>query len=239
MGSFKVYATGEPPDVVEVPCDCVDQMILSRWLAVRGIPMPMQRLRWAHMLSIPDAVYPYLASFPQHKAMGSGLVFEGASGSGKTGLASLMVKRILEAGIADCFVVHGSSFMERVNGWNDTEKRERFMHRIATVPVLLYDSLGHEVAAGISDKPRPDEVKSSFAIERLLRQRTDSGLVTLVTTNLERISLGRMFGQNTLGMLEQTCMWVPVRSENNAHERAVGRAQQEFLDGVSRPVVLS
>ena len=94
-------------------------------------------------------------------------------------------------------MVSGQTIMEGLNGWKDAERYERFMHRLHHCDVLLYDHLGWE-------QGRDERISS--AIERLLRDRIESGRSLFVTTNQDEHGLASKFGKEFSSQINGACV---------------------------------
>ena len=188
-GTFLMWS-GAPlvSEVIECECSCVEQGILSRWMAVRGIPKAHQTLRWVDVTAVPTetmrevaAIWNRLESDIRH---GLGVVFHGTSYTGKTMLAYLLARKLMFTGH---FGVLGITAME-VNGldWRKAESMDWWYQKVLPAEVLVYDRLGAE--------------KNPYSIgkvEELFSYRNDNMLATIVTTTFSPEDLRRRHGSNS------------------------------------------
>ncbi len=160
-------------------CDCAQQVDLFRHYVYARIPEDYMRLDWQDWKGDDEAwkqAQDYVDNWDKLRRYGLGCGFYSETlGTGKTMLATYIAREVIKKRASAYFVRFRSLFT--IMEW---EKEERFEaeERIRESTLLVLD----EISEPISDK------QGSFyatIIEDLIRQRTDFGKPTILTTNLE------------------------------------------------------
>ena len=135
-GHFRGYISPLTDEIGDVVCDCEEQLVLARWMAVRGIERRYQLLRrrdMGHGLSEDGhnwfAAYIRKDNFRWNLNNGIGALLHGSAGSGKTGIAVLLLKRYLEEA-QDGMLVHADRLSDNANRWSDPERLERWWGKV-------------------------------------------------------------------------------------------------------------
>lgn len=133
----------------------------------------------------------YASGFETYKANGACLLLCGRPGTGKNHLATAIGRRLLDAGYA-VLRVKASQYLDAY--WAKSfEERERWIHELAAVDLLMIDELGRSSTA----KSAQD------AFFRLLDARYEAQLPSLLATNLNREELIEVLGDASYDRLTQ------------------------------------
>lgn len=194
-GSFLWWAPGGRQEPVEWECRCVDQWVLRRYLLHSGIGLTYARLGWldyAGARSGSDAAANWLDDVDYTMQTGMGLTLYGPHGTGKTLIASLLLKGMLGLGFSGYMTTLAGMIDMFASGWKSPEAQERFAALCKGTDVLLLDDVGqerHEQKTFWDSKTQDMKVvRSSMALARssldeVLRYRLAHSKVTIVTTN--------------------------------------------------------
>jgi DNA replication protein DnaC len=179
---------------VDHVCDCILQLQLHKHYCNSGIGIQYQRVGWDDWFGEPD-----LKAFAQNEYLGksyykdgTGLFLWGEMGTGKTMLANLILKDLIKSG-KRCYAITVEQMIDEfTEGWKSPEDKRWFDRKVRYSDVLLLDDLGKERNRG----SLPEST-----INNLLRDRVQTGRVTLVTTNLDPEFLGQAYGSSSLDLL--------------------------------------
>lgn len=221
-------------------CDCEEQLLLRRWMRVRGIGTRWGVLRWCDMVGVHQRVQEWATAYAlgasANADLGIGAYLYGSSGSGKSAIAFLLAKTFLLHGI-ETFAIDGPNFLSRMQGWSDPEKLERFVTRLMNAPVLLVDELGKEGVSLTKEWERDQErnAKTRVQIERVFQHRIDERLTTIVTSNLSPDSMKAKFGSFVIESISNNGEVIDGSTPEpwHANERARTRAEAEL--NIRRP----
>jgi len=156
--------------------------------------------------SLEDLTVPMRLQVHEAAKAGKGIVFEGATGRGKTHAMCAVAN---DLGV-DGFVAW-LDFLETIRAWwrlrTDDAHRfdpsrwaERSRH-------LFIDDVGTE-------ESRSNTELGAEAFAQVVNARYKAGLVTHVTTNLGIEELGKRYGDRTVSRLAETCVWVQMTGED-------------------------
>jgi len=228
--------TFQGPDGEEWQCDCLAQWTLYHWMLNAGINTEYQRLSWEDMTAVnadaKRAMFDYIANLDYNIRVGRGLIlWSKTPGTGKTLLASLLVKQALAQG-ADCYLTQFNEMLDIfTSGWRDESERAWFIKRIRNVPILAVDDIGKEAGG------RSNVVDSMF--DTVMRHRVASGLPTLITTNLTPDEIQAGYGLYVMSLLSEQCESIqvpgldyrPRKREENA-VLAANKIVRPFVAGI-------
>lgn len=168
-------------------CNCEWQLTLRRHYLLANIPQNYWTLSFDDYYGDPgawDAASVYLDHWEGYREQGIGIEFysEGM-GVGKTFLATYIARQLVQLSES----VYYLRFLEIMGLYQKPwEIREPIETRLRESPVLVLDEVGRAIS---------EEQNSYFAIEfeSLIRSRTDSNRVTIMTTNLTPDQLDREY----------------------------------------------
>lgn len=237
-GSFRWYGAkvGEgPPPVVTYECSCTDQWVLHTYLLNANIGDAYQRLSWGDVATEQgalDKVADYLEHASSYVRAGVGLILYGGVGTGKTMLATLVLKQLLAQGYDGYFTTFSEMIDTYTGGWNDPEERAWFHRRIKNAEVLVLDDIGREYQ-GRTKSGLPE---STF--DEVLRHRVAAATPTIITTNLDLTKLQEGYGGNVMSLLHERSSTYRFTGED-FRDNARTRLVDEVAAGLTRPVTLS
>lgn len=226
-------SSGEP---IQYACNCVDQRILHRYLLHSGIGLRYQRLSWVDLDSAAvdakalDRVLDYGAHAEHYVSIGAGLMLQGKDmGTGKTLMATLLLKALLASGIDGYFTQFNEMLDAHTAGWRDEEQKVWFDRRVRNAGVLVIDDVGRE------NKNRIDVVESMF--DSVLRARHDNCKPTIITTNKTADEFQSLYRSNIMSLLSETSEVVTVKGADY-RPTVQAKQQEERTLGLTRPVVV-
>lgn len=232
---FLWYADGTPAtEPVEWTCDCEGQFILHRFLLHSGIELHYQRLSWNDLegadQQAQDVAVEYGANAANYASSGVGLVLHGNRGTGKTLLATLLMKALLNNGYDGYFTTFHHLIDVFTQTWRDKPEKEWFDQRIRNAGILVIDDIGREY------KGRIEMVES--LLDHVIRARVGAERPTIITTNKEINEFTQLYQQNVLSLLTESSIIHKFRGEDfrptfNVRKIAEARA------GLRRPVVVA
>lgn len=226
-------------------CDCYAQLTLERYFRVRGIANNWQQLRYADMEGLSQSAKDWLINWQSawewNVRNGIGAVMFGSSGSGKTGLAMLILKNMMKKGL-DGFVLDSNSIIDMV-GFSGKEDRDAAITRVANKPLMLFDDLGREAASlstrmtGGRDAYLTEDMLSDI-VQRIIRLRVANRRPTLITTNFTEEQLGTMYGRIINDLINE-CSDVHNFSLDESWRSGKIRERQKFErdNHIMRPAV--
>lgn len=213
----------------EHQCDCALQLQLHKHYCNSGIGLGYQRLDWDDWVGDPEILKLIRAVYVGQDYVGSGmgLYLWGEMGTGKTMLATLVLKEMVKRGLRCYSITIDGLIDEFTKGWASDEDKRWYEHKIKFSDVLLLDDLGKEGNRGSLPQ-------STF--NNLLRARVQGGRPTLITSNIEPDKLGRIYGGSSLELLYESSMdehFTGTSVRKYVHERN----NEEKRNGEKRPIV--
>ena len=210
-------------------CDCEEQLQLLKHYLAAGIGIQYQRLGWSDLKS--DEIVAQLRGYvdnPEYVQRGRGLILTGDLGTGKTMLATLILKRLVREGHT-CFATTFSDMIEMFTaGWYDEDQRRYFHRKVVESRVLLLDDVGRD------QKHRNALNESTF--DSVLRTRVQHGRATIITTNMTLDELSRGYGGAVLRLLREKSEAFEITGVDFS-AKAKQREDGEIARGEQRPIL--
>lgn len=211
-------------------CDCATQLRLYKRYLASGIGVPYQRLSWmdidAEVLSRLKPIMEFLEDPEPYISRGIGVWLWGPPGTGKTMVATLILKDLIGKGHAGFSASQASTVEAFTAGWGgNTDEKLWFQEKFLRSRVLLLD----ELRPGTT---RLDE--STF--DHILRTRVHNGRPTIITTNMTPGGLESGYGSSILSLLVEQSVTVNLTGCNfrgQAHDRVMA----EIRAGEKRPIL--
>jgi DNA replication protein DnaC len=231
-GTFRWLFHGEPADYL---CDCEEQLYLHQWLLNAGIDKSYQRLGWDDTRAVePSAlktVLDYVEKIDPLAARGIGLVMHGAArGTGKSLLASLLLKMLIADGYDGFFVTFQTLLDLFTSTWRSNDEKRWFEARICNAGVLVIDDMAREYAGRLGI--------AAALVDHVLRTRVSAQRPTIVTTNKSLDELGELYSLNSLSLLQGCSVSVEFIG-TDFRPRHLERLLDEADRNLTRPIVLS
>lgn len=231
--TFRWY--GPDGEIADYRCNCRDQFVLHRFLFHSGIGLGYQRLGWSDAKYVAkesqEAVLKYGNLADAYTNRGVGLLLHGEIGTGKTFLATLLLRMMISAG----HEVYMTSFQELIDhytdGWRDKEEKVWFHRRIRNVGVLCIDDLGREY------KNRNLDMIESM-LDEVVRARVAACLPMIITTNKSVEQMRTSYQANVMDLLAESCIQHEFHGESY-RTSAQERHKAEIALGLTRPVTLA
>ncbi len=229
VGSFKGI------DGERYRCDCTQQWILYHWFLNSGLSQEFQRLSFDDMTHVnvnaKNAVFQYADNLEYNVRTNRGLILWAKNpGTGKTLLATWLVKYAMGAGY-DCYFVQFNEMIDIFTaGWRDEEERAWFIRRVRNVPLLVVDDIGKELESrGVSGMV-------TSMVDMVMRHRVASGLPTIITTNLTPAKIKNSYGDYVVDLLAEQCSMVEVPGEGYRTQKAIEN-EHNAREQMVRPIV--
>jgi hypothetical protein len=228
--SFKMWA-GVPLSsaVVEYECDCVEQMLLDRWLGVRGVPKNLRTRGFNDAAWISKDTRVSLGPWTKNTAdmvhYRQGVVITGPQGSGKNLVASLMQREILSAGI-EATHIEVSFFTSLVDDWRNEDIRRWYRRSVRERPVLFVTRIGvPQISLNEWGEAR---------LAELFEYRLSNNMLTVIESAVGIPELiGRMpYLATSVGRFDH----IEVKSPTPYPAMDITNAEQQH--GIRRPVVM-
>jgi DNA replication protein DnaC len=184
------------------------------------------RLNWNDYDGDPEVLEPvatFLEKWPSFRANGMGMEFASENmGVGKTFAATHVGKELVKQGVPVLF----TPFLDVINAYEREDKRD-FQDRLQNTLVLVLDEV--VPPRGRQGPWFNDE------FERLIRNRTNWNLPTIMTTNLEPDALHAAYPR-TYSLLEAKQWRVILRGEDARRQRIANENLEIALNEETRPI---
>lgn len=194
-------------------CDCRTQAALQRTYYQANIP------RRYHMLSMNDfedeyrrenqhavdAVDAFIENFDMALYHGLGLVFQGPQGTGKTLLATHVLKEVVKRGYTGFFM----QFTDVINVWGSSWKD-------ADSKLMLERNLKQRQLVVLDDIVTDGRNREGFlanGLEEVFRHRQNNQLPTLMTTNLKEREFAQEFPRS-LSLVLGSAQWLEIHGRD-------------------------
>lgn len=222
------------PDGEQWECNCIEQWALHRFLLNAGVGTSYQRVSWDDVTdqvpqAVQQAVLEYALEAERYVSAGIGLILHGDSGTGKTLLLTLLLKRLLELGYDGYFTQFNDLLDSYTAGWRDAEESEWFTKRVRNAGILVVDDIGKE------SKGRENVTSPLF--DMVIRHRVANDKPTLITTNYSMDELRAGYGGAVMSLLAESCLDYRVTG-TDYRETARQRTLEDLRQGIVRPLVL-
>lgn len=214
------------PEDVARPCECREQRLKrGRVRGVASVIPPRYRgvsfdrppvSDMARDLKTKSAVADvrgFVDEFDDRLDSGRGLWLFGDTGTGKTTLAMLVSKAVLEGG-RSVAIYSLPKLLARIRQTYDSEPGGdsylAFFERLVSVDLLHIDDLGAEK-------------RSDWVLEQLyalINERYEAERSVLITTNLPHEELEEQIGGRTVSRLSQMCDEIPLFGDDSRYGRA-------------------
>lgn len=231
-GTFKARERGE---IVEYKCDCLQQWLLHRYLLNAGIGLRYQRVSWIDLdqqvpQAVQQAIMEYAEEADHYVIAGLGMILWGDKGTGKTLLATLLLKTLLAAGHDGYFTQFNEMIDAYTDTWRNNDEKRWFTRRMRNATLLVVDDIGKE------HKGRVDMVESMF--DQVIRARVANAKPTIITTNYTPDQMLSGYGGGVMSLLAESCFDHHVTGPD-FRPRLRERSLQDARDGVVRPITLA
>ena len=214
----------------QVECDCQLQLQLHKHYLNAGIGTSYQRMSWDDYEGDDKArelCEQYYESRVNLINGGTGLMFLGDFGTGKTMTMNLLLKQLLW----DKYDVYATTFTSMIEmftaGWKSMEDQALFQKKVKQSKVLLFDDIGKEM------RTRNNLSESTF--DDVLRSRVQDGRPTFITSNMTIEEMGQGYGSAIFSLLREVSIVCEFKGDD-FREKSSKRLLDEAISGVVRPI---
>ena len=137
----------------------------------------------------------YVRNITNAKKKGISLMLAGSNGTGKTLLATSILKAVIQKGMSAQMTSLGGIIQCYTDGWGDPKKRQIFDDRIKNSDFLLIDDVGKEYQAKNSDL-------TEIMFDNLIRYRVFRRKPFILTTNTAPDDLRNRYGNSLMSLIE-------------------------------------
>lgn len=137
----------------------------------------------------------YVRNITNAKKKGISLLLAGSNGTGKTLLATSILKAVISKGMSAQMTSLGGIIQCYTDGWGDPRKRQIFDDRIKNSDFLLIDDVGKEYQAKNSDL-------TEIMFDNLIRYRVFRRKPFILTTNTAPDDLRNRYGNSLMSLIE-------------------------------------
>ena len=210
------------------PCDCAAQLGLYKKYLSSGIGKPYQCLSWDDVDTELDPqlqpIYKFLSDPEKYLSRGVGVYLWGPPGTGKTMIATLILKDLIRKGYTGFSATMAAMVEYFTAGWGgNTDEKEWFTGKFLNSQILVLDEV------------RRDNRLAESTFDHILRTRVHEGRPTIITTNLTPDELESGYGSSILSLIVQQSIAVNLNRQNyrgTAHDRVM----EEIDKGEVRPI---
>ncbi len=233
--SFKWYKDhGNSDEVGEYVCPCGEQFVLFKFLLNAGIGLRYQRYGVGDLDQVPNVAIAmandYLENADYYIGQGVGLHFHGDRGTGKTLLATVLLKQMLNEGVDGHFIAFDQMVRMYMSSWKDEKKREWFEAMVRNSPLLVVDDIGKEYKGLVK--------VSSTMIDNVFRTRVNNALPTIITTNLTLDELRESYGSSLETIAGQARYASFTGKSYRESELETERFRFELENKLTRPIMI-
>lgn len=234
---YKDYNKGDLT-VVTYDCPCSDQLRLFKFFLHAGIGRAYQTLAEGDLDPLVvqskafEAIIDYQVNAKYYARRGTGLMFYGDHGTGKTSLVTLLLKHLLVEGHGtDGYFTTFPQLLDNfASGWRDDKDRLWFDRRIRNAEVLVVDDVGKE--------NRNLNNMAANALDGVFRSRTQNSLPTILTTNFSLKQFRETYARGTMSLLTETSLTYEFTGVD-WRDQQQEKIRTEITNRLSRPIVVS
>jgi DNA replication protein DnaC len=221
----------DEPRVAVYECRCIDQWVMYRYFLHSGIGLHYQKLGWYDAMGgVPrntlDVVTSCVDELDSWIRYGRGWFFHGKPGTGKTLMATLILKRALALGYEGHFTTFNEMLDAVKESWKSPDERAWFLRRISNVGVLVIDDPGRE-HSGAS--------WTTSTLDEILRHRIAGLKPTIISTNETPESFVKRYGENIGSLIVERTVQHEVLG-TDYRDTARKRLDAERDMGIQRPI---
>ena len=193
-------------------CDCVEQLQKYKHYISAGIPIKYQKLSWADWdnkeFPIDDGIVKkYRDNLSNYVNNGIGLFLRGSNGSGKSFIATMILKELVNDGHS-CYMTTAADMADIVkNKWKTDFDEDFYKTKIEQTDVLYIDDVGRELID--LDTNWADKFNKT-SLDNIVRQRVQNGKTTFITTNLTDKRFVSYYGNGIKSLLLESMICFEV-----------------------------
>lgn len=201
---------------IDPVCKCreaynFEYKFLKAQIPIEHLPFELDGLTSPVIKDMKKVTETYINNLKANIKDGFGLFLYGGHGTGKTTLGAIVLKEAIRRGFSAYFTTLNDCIKLETSNWSGGEKTEDqyvLQDRINNANILLIDDLG---GLEVSTKNTKELVITTFT--NLFRQRSNSLLSTIVTSNLSPQEMYDSFGSHVYSTLMQYQKFVDFPSE--------------------------
>lgn len=226
---------GTSDEVAEWECTCDEQFVLHKYLLNAGIGTKYQRFGIGDLDHVSPiavaAANEYLENADYYLNAGVGFIFEGDRGTGKTLLATILFKQLLDRGVDGYFTTFNDMIDNFASGWTNDKEKVWFDSRVRNAPLLVVDDIGME-----------GEKRSGMSrvmIDNIFRARVSGALPTIITTNLSPNEMSDRYSTALQTLAGNSKNYTFRGNSYRESEWEIERNKVELEKKLTRPIMIS
>lgn len=207
-------------------CDCYYKYIIETKKVEANIPVKFMNFSFDNFDKINiDKIKEYCANIEENKNLGRGVVLVGEHGSGKTGLASVILIESIKKGYSGFFVTMEEYINAAMHA--DDEIAMNTLYKMNTCDFLVIDNVGREYI----------KINSNFTerkFSNIFYSRSERMLPTIITSPLTMQKLNLIYGDQFSSILNEHSIEIVLNECGDYRkiikqkgERYVRRTQQK------------
>jgi len=233
--TFKWY--DDNGEIGDFECDCIGQWVMHRYFLYNGIGVNLQRIGWRNCHAEATAqsqVKNYLLerNLDWHMEQGTGIYLYGPRGTGKSLMASLLLRRTLAEGYSGHWAAFSDLRSAKTNDWGDKELSEWFNTKAHNTTVLVIDDPGQE------NKSAKSLDFSRTILDEIIRYRMSASLPTIITSNQTPEDFRLLYGGNVDSLIQERMAKVHVPGIDYRPNMIPDGMDEKKL-GLTRPIVIA
>lgn len=210
-------------------CECLNRYNKEYIYYEAGIPKEFHTLskddidsKWfEHNRDSMDRVAMYSKKIEDAIDRNFSLYLSGSPGSGKSFIAFLLLKQVIEKGKLGHFILLRELVRAALDSFRDSSLAEDVQNLVMETDILVLDNVDEVTAA--KDK----EIVNTVIIA-LFRRRIYSGKPIIITSNCRKDELARFIGDNLADVLTSRASEIPFVGNLKSHE--LSKLETEFFE---------
>lgn len=209
-------------------CECLAQYNKEYIYYAAGIPKEFHTLSEADIdadwreqnIDAYDLIWKYSQRIDDAVAKNFSLYLTGGSGSGKSFMSFLLLKKVIAEKKLGYFILLRDLVRAAMDSLRDTDLAEDVDNLVMNTDLLVLDNVDEVTAA-------KDKEIVNTVIVALLRKRIHSGKPIIITSSCRKSSLPRFIGDNLAEVLTSRASEIPFIGNLKSHE--LSKLEKDFF----------
>jgi DNA replication protein DnaC len=188
-------------------CSCQEKFALEIKMAQANIPIKYRQLTLDHVTApaikpAKDIIISYIEGLAENRKKGNGLfLWSETKGTAKSTLACIILTEALRRGYSAYFSDLDECIRLTTGSWGNNDKRRTLEKHILETDFLVLDDVGgKEVKTRSSSDPEMRNPLIETVFTSLFKNRSDTLLPTIMTSNISPDDLAKSFGERLYSM---------------------------------------